>query len=162
VAEEIMMPEGTIADFLSRIEGELEAVQGRLKRSLDFAEVERTLTTLVNQMLTALLEQVLRPVLSDAGWLERLRRLGGRRGMRFKEYRRVRVRLSTGTEVEGVSPYFIKAAPKRGRRKRGPSPEVSKGGGRIWDWRRWALSGGAVRDWWVRWCRMPCCVRRWR
>jgi len=121
VAEEIRMPEGTIADFLSRIEGELEALRGRLKRSLDFAEVERTLTTLVNQVLTALLEGVLRPVLSDAGWLERLRRLGGRRGMRFKEYRRVRVRLSTGMEVEVVSPYFIKAAPKRGRRKRGPN-----------------------------------------
>jgi hypothetical protein len=121
VAEESMMPEGTIADFLSRIEGELEELRGRLERSLDFAEVERTLTTRVNQVLTALLERVLRPVLSDARWLERLRRLGGRLGMRFKEYRRVRVRLSTGMEVEVVSPYFIKAAPKRGRRKRGPN-----------------------------------------
>jgi hypothetical protein len=121
VAEEIMMPEGTIADFLSRIEGELEALRGRVKHSLDFAEVEQTLTTLVNEVLTALLERVLKPVLSDARWLQRLRRLGGRLGMRFKGYRRVRVRLSTGMEVEVVSPYFIKAAPKRGRRKRGPN-----------------------------------------
>ena len=111
------MPEGTIADFLSRIEGELEALRGRVKHSLDFAEVEQTLTTLVNEVLTALLERVLKPVLSDARWLERLRRLG----MRFKGYRRVRVRLSTGTAVEVSSPYFIKAAPKRGRRKRGPN-----------------------------------------
>jgi hypothetical protein len=62
VAEEIMMPEGTIADFLSRIEGELEALRGRLKHSLDFAEVEQTLTTLVNEVLTALLERVLIPI----------------------------------------------------------------------------------------------------
>lgn len=115
------MPEGTIADFLRRLEGELEELQGRLKRSLNFAEVERTLTTLMNQVLTALLEGVLRPVLSDARWLQRLRQLGGRLGMRFKEYRRVRVHLSTGMEVEVVSPYVIKAAPKRGRRKRGPN-----------------------------------------
>ena len=115
------MPEGTIADVLSRIEGELEELRGRLERSLDFAEVERTLTTLVNQLLTTWLEQVLRPVLSDARWLERLRRLAGRLGMRFKGYRQVRVRLSTGMEVEVASPYFIKAAPKRGRRKRGPN-----------------------------------------
>jgi hypothetical protein len=108
-----MMPEGTIADFLSRIEGELEELRRRLEHSLDFADVEQTPTTLVNQVLTAWLEQVLRPVLSDARWLERLKQLGGRLGMRFKEYRRVRVRLSTGMEVEVVSPYFIKAAPKR-------------------------------------------------
>jgi hypothetical protein len=83
--------------------------------------VEQTLTTLMNEVLTALLERVLRPVLSDARWLERLRRLGGRLGMRFKGYCRVRVRLSTGIEVEVSAPYCIKAAPKRGRRKRGPN-----------------------------------------
>jgi hypothetical protein len=39
--------------------------------------------------------------------------------MRLKEYRRVRLRLGLGQEIEVSTAYFIKAARQRGRRKRG-------------------------------------------
>src|SRR5918997_7085745 len=47
--------------------------------------------------------------------------LGGVRGMRFKEYRRVTVRVGQGPGIEVVAPYFVKAGAKRGRKKRGPN-----------------------------------------
>jgi hypothetical protein len=65
--------------------------------------------------------QVLTELLSEPSYLEALQRLGGRRGMRFKEYRRVTVRLGQGQGIEVAAPYFVKAGAKRGCKKRGPN-----------------------------------------
>src|ERR687893_463856 len=54
-------------------------------------------------------------------WAQALWRLGGRKGMRFKEYRRVTVRVGQGPGIEVVAPYFVKAGAKRDRKKRGPN-----------------------------------------
>lgn len=49
-----------------------------------------------------------------------LRKLGAKKGMRLVSYQTIRVTLSTGTKIQIRSPFFIKASPKRGRKKRGP------------------------------------------
>ena len=43
--------------------------------------------------------------------------LGGQRGLKFKEYRVVRVRLGTGQWIAVKTAYFIKAHPKSGKRR---------------------------------------------
>jgi hypothetical protein len=49
-----------------------------------------------------------------------LRALGAQKGLRFVSYQQIWVTLSTGTKVQVRSPFFVKARPKRGRKKRGP------------------------------------------
>ena len=49
-----------------------------------------------------------------------LRSLGAQKGLRFVSYQQIWVTLPTGTKVQIKSPFFVKAAPKRGRKKRGP------------------------------------------
>lgn len=49
-----------------------------------------------------------------------IRKLGAKKGMRLVSYQTIRVTLSTGTKIQIRSPFFIKASPKRGRKKRGP------------------------------------------
>ena len=52
--------------------------------------------------------------------LQWLRGLGAQKGLRFVSYQQIRVMLPTGTKVRVRSPFFVKASPKRGRKKRGP------------------------------------------
>jgi len=49
-----------------------------------------------------------------------LRILGGKKGLRFVSYQQVWVTLPTGTKIQIRSPFFVKAAPKKGRKKPGP------------------------------------------
>ena len=49
-----------------------------------------------------------------------LRVLGGQKGLRFTSYQEIRISLPTGTKIKIRSPFFVKAAPKRGRKKSGP------------------------------------------
>lgn len=52
--------------------------------------------------------------------LSRLRVLGARKALRLVSYRDVWITLPTGTKIQVRSPFFVKAAPRRGRKKRGP------------------------------------------
>jgi hypothetical protein len=49
-----------------------------------------------------------------------LRVLGARKALRLVSYRDIWITLPTGTKIQVRSPFFVKAAPKRGRKKRGP------------------------------------------
>ncbi len=49
-----------------------------------------------------------------------LRNLGAQKGLRFVSYQEIWVTLPTGTKKRIRSPFFVKASPKRGRKKRGP------------------------------------------
>ena len=49
-----------------------------------------------------------------------LRTLGAQKGLRFVSNQPIWVTLPTGTKVQIKSPFFVKASPKRGRKKRGP------------------------------------------
>lgn len=49
-----------------------------------------------------------------------LRTLGARKGLSFVSYQEIWITLPTGTKIRVKSPFFVKASPKRGRKKRGP------------------------------------------
>lgn len=48
-----------------------------------------------------------------------LRNLGAKKGLRFVSYQTNWITLPTGSKIQVRSPFFVKAAPKRGRKKRG-------------------------------------------
>ena len=116
-----MMLEKMLQDFARHLEVKLDELANRLGRDSDVAQLEGSLVAEMDKLCAGLLEQLLNARLSDPDWLAALKRLGGRSGLRFKEYRWITVRLYHGQCVRLRTPYFIKARPKRGRKKRGPN-----------------------------------------
>lgn len=115
------MPERSVADLLQELEGQLEQLCELLRSELDFAALEEAVTASLNRVVAGVLAEVLEPLLSDDGFLRSLKGLGGRLGMRFKDYREVSVRLGNGEVIRVRTAYFVKALPKGGRRRRGPN-----------------------------------------
>ncbi len=81
-----------LQDFVSDLEAKLEQWVGELRQTLDFAKLEETLSERVHSLCAGLLEHLLNERLDEAEWLNELKQLGGRLGMRFKEYHKKRTR----------------------------------------------------------------------
>lgn len=115
------MLESILQEFEGEAKEALEKLEKKLRETFDFAYVEQALTKLVNELLAALVEMVLTKWLIERDILAQLKQVGGRLAMRFKEYREVALRLGNGETIKVQAPYFIKAKPKRGPKKRGPN-----------------------------------------
>lgn len=111
------MPQLSVQELLAEMEATVDELRELLEQHLDFAGLEQAITARMNELGAELVKRVVEPLLVDAGYVERLKRLGGQRGLKFKEYRAVRVRLGTGQWIEVKTAYFIKAQPKSGKRR---------------------------------------------
>ena len=135
LAEEINEKE---ADSIDGLAGELsyeeilrqfvEAIKSKeaewldgLKGELSYEEIEREILNVVNDLFANLTGSLLARVLEDKEILKRVRQYGGKLAYRFVGYYEMTVRLANGKPVKVRSPYFVKAQPKRGRKKRGPN-----------------------------------------
>ena len=117
------MVETILQDFEREVKGRIEELKEELRENFDFVKVEEVLTEVLNKTLASLLEEMLNEWLSGRSVLSKLKKLGGRMAMRFKEYRWVTVRLGNGQRIRIRAPYFIKTPPKdkRRRKERGPN-----------------------------------------
>jgi hypothetical protein len=115
------MSSDNVADLLEELEGQIEQWRELLRTRLDFAALEEAVTASLDRIAATVLANLLAPLLSDEGFLGSLKGLGGRLGMRFKDYREVSLRLGNGQVIRVRTAYFVKALPKRGRRRRGPN-----------------------------------------
>lgn len=111
------MPQPSIHELLTEMEAMVENLRESLAQDLDFAGLEQTITARLNELGAELVKQVVDPLLVDAAYLERLKHLGGQQGLKFKEYRPVRVRLGTGQWITVQTAYFLKAQPKSRKRR---------------------------------------------
>ncbi len=111
------MPQTSIQELLAEMEATVAEWRELLAQHLDFAGLEQAITARLNELGAELVKQVVEPLLVEADYVERLKRLGGQRGLKFKEYRTVRVRLSTGQWIEVKTAYFVKAQPKSRKRR---------------------------------------------
>jgi hypothetical protein len=103
------------------VKARIETLTQEMETTLNFATFEQELTELMHQVCTVISAIKLAELLASVEFLEKLKQLGSRKGMRFKEYRIVTVYLGGGKTARIPTPYFIKAKPKRGRKKRGPN-----------------------------------------
>jgi hypothetical protein len=99
----------------------IETLSEEMAQTLDFTRFEQEVDELMRQTSTLISAIVLTEQLASATFLEQLKKLGARKGMGFKEYRTVTVYFATGKTARIPTPYFTKAKPKRGRKKRGPN-----------------------------------------
>lgn len=90
-------------------------------KTWDLGRFEEGVRRLTAELEACLIAVALNETLCSGSFLERLKEVGNKLGMRFKEYRRVCVRLHNGIEVAIQTPYFIKAKAHRGRKKKGPN-----------------------------------------
>lgn len=103
------------------VQTRIETLSENLVATFDFATFEQELMLLMNQLSAAIVAIELTELLTSPEYLAQLKQLGSLRGMRFKEYRTVTVYLATGQRIQVPTPYFLKASPKRGRKKQGPN-----------------------------------------
>ena len=87
------MPQTSVHELLAEMEAMVEDLREVLAQDLDFAGLEQAITARMNALGAELVKQVVEPLLVDAAYVERLKGLDGPRGLKFKEYRTVRVRL---------------------------------------------------------------------
>ncbi len=113
------------AEILQQLAEEIKEKEAewldRLKKELSYEEIEREILDLVNDLFAKLASSLLGEVLEDKEILKRVRQFGGKLAYRFVGYQEVTVRLANGKQLKVRSPYFVKAKPKRGRKKRGPN-----------------------------------------
>lgn len=93
----------------------------RLKRDLCYEDIEREVLDFSQFVSSILMGSLLEQTIADRELLDGVRCFGGTLAYRFVEYREITVRLSSGAQWQVRSPYFVKATPKRGRKKRGPN-----------------------------------------
>jgi len=101
--------------------GLVASLSEQVSESLDYETIEQQVLGLSRDATTEMLGSVLESTLANAALLSDVRVYGGRLGYRFVRYQSLTVRLATGDSWEVRSPYFVKAAGKRGRKKRGPN-----------------------------------------
>ena len=120
--------------FTPYIQKETERLSKQLSKTLDFRQFEDGVKKLMNQLEACITVCILEEYLTNSDFLMQLKKLAGKLGMKFKEYRTLRIRLGNGLQITVSTPYFIKAKPKRGRKKKG-----LMGGENILDWRFWVF-----------------------
>lgn len=114
-----MQTDQIIQFFTPYLQRETARLSKQLGETLDFRQFEDGMRNLMNQLEACVTVCILQECLINPDFLMQLKRLAGKLGMKFKEYRTLRIRLGNGLQITISTPYFIKAKPKRGRKKKG-------------------------------------------
>ncbi|MGF1614394.1 MAG: hypothetical protein ACFCVA_10915 [Gammaproteobacteria bacterium] len=141
------MLEGIAQDRVTDLLARQEEWRRERAQDFDFAALEAKVGEAVNRLGAEVLEAALRAQLMAPEFIGALKDLSARWGMRLKGDRSVKVPLGSGQVVEGVAPYFVKAAPKgrRRARRRGSSLGLEVLGFLRRCSRRWLSRSGASR-----------------
>jgi hypothetical protein len=115
------MLDSIVNQITAKVNQNLPGMVSDLQEGLSFSGFERSLARLIQDVVGVVVSPVLNEVMQDAGVLFRLRQAASSMGYRYKAHREVTVRVLEGVEVKVSSPYFVKKARKRGRKKRGPN-----------------------------------------
>lgn len=108
-----------IEEFEQELNEQVAKLKAQLDEQWDLKALEEGLMEPLKALYGELIQRLVQDWLSQESVREILRELGGRLGRRYKEDRTVRVQIGWGVEIELRVPYFIKARPAAGRRRRG-------------------------------------------
>jgi hypothetical protein len=123
-ARSITQTKNTMIELtMQHVSEEIEIVGSKIQESLlcgslqSATEVIRKLSKSLEEIVW---ESYLTTVFQCKIVLAWLRSLGAQKALRFVSYQKVKITLPTGKKVQIRSPFFVKASPKKGRKKRGP------------------------------------------
>lgn len=120
-----------VNSFVENLEKTFADSAVQLKSLFDFTSIEKEVREMLDVFGSSILGLLLQDAIKDEAVLKIIKTIAGRLGMHFVRLREVTVRLYNGQEVRIESPYFVKAQPKRGRRRHKPGPKSAKGEGHI-------------------------------
>ncbi|MDQ6961124.1 MAG: hypothetical protein Q9M28_01150 [Mariprofundaceae bacterium] len=115
------MPQQLLKDLLMNVNHEYKQSMDKLKSNYSLDKVEQNFMKLFNDFLGKVIGELLQALFADSDIMYALKIWGGKRGLRFKSFRLLRIMLGCGVQVKVMSPYFISKNKKRGRKKAGPN-----------------------------------------
>jgi hypothetical protein len=123
-ARSITQPKDTMIEFIMQgLSEKLEAAGSQIEDfvlSGDISSATETLRNFTTDLEDLAWQSYLTTLFNCKMLLQSLRILGGKKGLRFVSYQEIQITLPSGTKTKIKSPFFVKASPKRGRKKRGP------------------------------------------
>jgi hypothetical protein len=119
--ESLRMTDSLVQAIGHFVKSRVETLSRGWEETLDFAAYERGMMGLMNEVSATIMSLKLVEMFESEELLARLKAWGAKQGMGFKEYRCVTLTLASGERVQVSTPYFLKAKPKRGRKKQGPN-----------------------------------------
>lgn len=105
--------------LVEEVQKKIVELTKKLAETLDFTSVEKEISKILNDFSALLLEILLNGILQNPKFLSFLKKIGGRLGMHYVRYREISVRLYNGIKIKVCSPYFVKALPKKRKKKKG-------------------------------------------
>ena len=112
-----------IESIMQDLSEEIETAGSEVQKALlcgCIISATETIRELATSLEDLVWDSYLKTVFECKMLLVYLRQLGGQKGLRFVAYQDIEILLPTGRRLQIRSPFFVKAAPKRGRKKRGP------------------------------------------
>jgi hypothetical protein len=116
-----MMLAEILQGFVEEAQAKIEQLQKELEASHDIAGFEHGVKEIVEELAAEVMQETIEGMMAKGETLSALKRIGGKLALRYKEYRAVTVQIYTGQSITVEGPYFMRAQPKRGRKKRGPN-----------------------------------------
>ncbi|MCG8688763.1 MAG: hypothetical protein MI892_28085 [Desulfobacterales bacterium] len=112
--------DSSVQDLIKTMESTIVSCHEKTLCLVDICKAEAIITETCKQITDAIWQSVLTLILDNKVFLNTLRLIAGRHAMRLVSYQTITVTLPTGTRCRVRSPFFIKARPRRGRKKKGP------------------------------------------
>ncbi len=113
----------TIEEITQGLSSKIETVGSQLEDALCSGSIQsatETIRDLANSFEDLAWEAYLNNLLKCKTILSWLRQIGAQKALRFVSYQTIMITLPSGKKIQVRSPFFVKAAPKKGRKKKGP------------------------------------------
>ncbi len=113
-----------IEEITQGLSEKIEAAGCQIEDALFAGSINSTtesIRDLVNSFEDLVWEVYLTNLLKCKMILACLRQLGAQKALKFVSYQTIIITLPSGTKIQVRSPFFVKAAPKKGRKKKGPN-----------------------------------------
>ena len=103
------------------VKEKIETLMNSFFKNFNFLELEKTLISLFKEQLAILYKQIIEVFFSKDSIIKIIKEIGGKKSMKFKEFRTVSIRVADGQTIKIASPYFIRTDSKCGKKKKGPN-----------------------------------------
>lgn len=114
----------TIEEITQALSEKIETAGSQIEDALLTGSIKsatETIRDLANSFEDLAWEVYLTNLLKCKTILAWLRQLGAQKALKFVSYQTIMITLPSGNKIRVRSPFFVKAAPKKGRKKKGPN-----------------------------------------
>ncbi len=116
-----MMLRNFFNNFNFSVKEKIESCINVFFNNFNFIEFEKNLILIFNKEIGVLVKSILETLFSKFDFIKKLKIVGGKKSMRFRGFKNIKIRLMNGQMISVDSPYFTRSDSKMGRKKKGPN-----------------------------------------